>query len=93
MSQEPPRDEPLDALPVEEPHHRPTCWHCGSDDISRGLHLGVSGEAGEVGIQYHATGKVLGMSLLGLERLRVSLCNACGTVVRLSVKETDRNWT
>jgi hypothetical protein len=40
-----------------------------------------------------ATGKFLGMCLLGNEPLRATLCNACGTVVRLSVKDTEPEWS
>jgi hypothetical protein len=67
------------------------CWYCGSEDIVRGLRL--LGEPGRhVSIQYF-TGKQL---LLGpevaSEPVRVHLCNACGTIVRLYVKVTDREW-
>jgi hypothetical protein len=53
----------------------------------------VPGEPGSVGITFEATGKFLGVSLLGKEPLRVTLCNECGTVVRLSVKNAERNWS
>jgi hypothetical protein len=94
MSDERPREDPPEALPADEPpRHRLTCWYCGSDDLSKGLQLGLPGEAGSVGVTFEATGKFLGMALLGHEPLRVTLCNECGTVVRLAVKNAERKWS
>jgi hypothetical protein len=94
MSNEHSREDPPEVLPTEEPpRRRLTCWYCGSEDLSRGLQLGLPGEAGSVGVTFEATGKFLGLSLLGNEPLRVTLCNECGTVVRLSVKSAERKWS
>jgi hypothetical protein len=94
MSDEVRRDQLPEALPAEQPRPKLlTCWYCGSQDLTRGLELGMPGEAGKVGITFEATGKFLGISLLGKEPLSVTLCNECGTVVRLSVKDSERNWS
>jgi hypothetical protein len=93
MSDQDQRDEVPEALPVDQPQpKRLTCWYCGSYDLTRGLKLGLTAEAGEVGIKFEATGKFLGVCLLGNEPLRATLCNECGTVVRFSVKDTEREW-
>jgi hypothetical protein len=96
MSDEPVQEGPPETQPIAEPpRRRLTCWYCDSDDLSRGLTLGVPGQGGaaKVGVQYEATGKFLGIvAILGDEPLRVTLCNQCGTVVRLSVKDTDHKW-
>ena len=71
MSAEHSSEEIPEVLPVEKrPRHRPVCSHCGSDDVARGLKLGLAAEVGEVGIKYEATGKFLGMALAGNEPLR-----------------------
>jgi hypothetical protein len=93
MSDEHSREEPPEVLPAEEPRRRLTCWYCGSEDLSRELQLGLQGEPGSVGITFEATRKFLGVALLGKEPLHVTLCNECGTVVRLSVKNAERNWS
>jgi hypothetical protein len=94
MSTERSPEEIPDAIPVSEQRHpRAACPHCGGDDLSRGLKLGLSNEVGEVGIKYHATGKFLGMSLLGNEPLHVDFCNSCGTVTRIYLRETERKWS
>jgi hypothetical protein len=93
MSDEYSPEDPPEVLPVAEPQRRRlTCWYCGSDDLSRGLKLGMQAETRAVGVSFEATGKFLGMSLLGNEPLRVTLCNECGTVVRLSVQNAERKW-
>jgi hypothetical protein len=94
MSAENRPDQVLDAIPVGgQPPVRYTCSHCGSNEIRKGMKLGLSGESGEVGCRYHKTGKFLGMSLLGLEPLLVDVCMDCGTLVRIYMEETDRKWT
>jgi hypothetical protein len=93
MSEDHSREDPPEVLPAGEPQRRRlTCWYCGSDDLSRGLKLGLPAEAGVVGVKFEGTGKFLGISLLGTEPLRVTLCNQCGTVVRLSVQDPERKW-
>ena len=47
----------------------------------------MTAETGSVGPSYKA-----GMLLRGTEPLYVDLCQACGTVVRLYVRETGRKW-
>lgn len=93
MSEENNSDEIPEVLPVDRPSPKPlACWYCGSGNLSKALKLGLGAEVGEVGIKYEATGKLLGMCLLGNEPLRVTLCNECGTVVRLAVKNADHKW-
>ena len=86
-----PAEAPEAAPADQQPRRHLTCWHCDSEDLTRGLHLGFGTESGYVGIKFAATPEILGIGLRGLEPLRVTLCNKCGTVARLSVK-TERDW-
>ena len=63
------------------------CPCCGSLKIRRNLELGQTAEAGHIGLPYRAGG-----IFTGTEALLADLCETCGTVVRLSVKETRRKW-
>jgi hypothetical protein len=92
MSADSSPEEIPEALPVNERRRRPPCPHCGAEDATRGLKLGISSEVGSVGIPYEATGRFLGLAALGSEALLLDLCNACGTVIRFYVKETERKW-
>ncbi|MBI5394977.1 MAG: hypothetical protein HZA91_06725 [Verrucomicrobia bacterium] len=47
----------------------------------------MTAEVGSVGPSYKA-----GVLFHGTEPLYVDLCQACGTVVRLYVKKTERKW-
>jgi hypothetical protein len=64
------------------------CSHCGSTDLVKGVKLGRTATIiSDVGLMFRA------MPLLsGVERLHADVCQACGTVTRLFVKETDRRW-
>ena len=93
MNEETPRDEVPELIPADQPRRRLTCWYCGSEDLTKGLPLSLSAEVGQVGIKFEHGTKVLGVfQPTGTEPLKVTLCNECGTVVRLSVKETEREW-
>jgi hypothetical protein len=93
MSNEPASDGIPEVIPIPEPRHpRPVCPHCGSDDITKALKLGLTAQVGQVGIKYEATGRFLGMALLGTEPLHVDVCNACGTVTRIYVDIPERKW-
>jgi hypothetical protein len=94
MSTDPSPEEIPEVVPVPEPRRpRPVCAHCGGDDITTGLKLGLTAEVGDVGIKYEATGRFLGMALLGNEPLRLDVCNSCGTVTRIYVRDTERKWS
>ena len=63
------------------------CPHCGGSDLVRELELNQNAEVGRIGLPYRAAG-----IFTGTEPLLADLCLACGTVVRLYVRETDRKW-
>ena len=93
MSSEQPRDDIPEVEPVDEvqrPKH--PCPHCGGSNFTRSLAMGIGTEPGLLGVEYMATRTVLGVGLIGQEPLHVTLCNDCGTVVRLYVLNKDRNW-
>jgi hypothetical protein len=65
----------------------PHCPECGSSDIATGLEFGLNAEVGPFGLIYKAVA-----FLKGTEKLHADLCRSCGTVLRLFVNNTQRNW-
>lgn len=63
------------------------CPYCGSSDIVTELEFSLGTEVGPFGITYRALA-----FLKGTQRLQADLCSACGTLVRLYVLNTKRNW-
>jgi hypothetical protein len=63
------------------------CPHCGGADLIRAVKLSQSAEAGSVGLQYRSL-----LVLVGTETVYADLCRKCGSIVRLYVQETERNW-
>jgi hypothetical protein len=63
------------------------CPHCGGTDITEGVRINQTAEAGDIGLSYKT--KFL---LTGTEALYADVCNACGTIVRFFVKKTSREW-
>jgi len=63
------------------------CPHCGGADLVRAVTLSQSSEAGSVGLQYRTF-----LVLVGTETLYADLCKACGSIARLYVRQTERNW-
>jgi hypothetical protein len=92
MSERQSSDDILEVIPASG---KPllVCSHCGGRCIVEGVHFSQSAEAGTVGIVHEATGRFLGVCLLGSERLHADLCQSCGTLTRFYVKVTDRKWS
>jgi hypothetical protein len=44
-------------------------------------------DVGSIGLRYKT-----GFLFLGTEQLQADLCRSCGSIVRLFVKDTKRNW-
>jgi hypothetical protein len=63
------------------------CPHCGGRQLVRGIQLGLTAETGQVGLKYR-----MAYVLMGTEPLHADLCQACGTILRFYVKNTERNW-
>jgi hypothetical protein len=63
------------------------CPHCGGLDLIRAVKLGLTGTAGNVGLDYQTL-----LVLVGTEPLYADLCKACGSVARLYVGHTERPW-
>jgi hypothetical protein len=64
------------------------CPHCGSKDIVSKVKLDVTGlGADELGITYK-----INAFLTGNEKLHAEICRACGTLVRIFVVNSKRNW-
>ncbi|MGD0681670.1 MAG: hypothetical protein ABR990_06425 [Terracidiphilus sp.] len=64
------------------------CPQCGSSDIVSGLEFNQGVEVGPFGLSYK------GFAFMsGTEQLHADLCRDCGTIIRLYVNNTKRNWT
>ena len=64
-----------------------TCPHCGGNDVVMGLKLNQTADVGSMGLPYRTAA-----IFTGTEPLHADLCRTCGSIVRLFVKETNRNW-
>jgi hypothetical protein len=71
----------------EPPRAFTVCPHCGSHDTIKDVKLSLTAETGSIGLSYRAN-----LLLRGTEPLLADLCRQCGTVVRLHVEQTNRNW-
>ena len=65
-----------------------TCPYCGGTQIVRAVHVGKTAETGDIGLSYRTA-----FVLTGTEPLVADLCDRCGTVVRLYVKEVGKQWS
>lgn len=72
---------------TEPTHPKPTCPHCGSDQLVHGLHLRQRNALTEIGLTYDQ-----GVLFCGFEPLSVDLCQKCGTVLRFYVQHPQREW-
>jgi hypothetical protein len=71
--------------------HKPsptTCSYCGSTKIVVGVRLSQTAEVGGIGLSYKALGP-----FMGTERVVADLCDECGTLNRLYVKEVGKRWS
>ena len=71
-------------MPLTSPTN---CPHCGADDIVRGVEVAQTADGGQVGLHY-----VRGFLRIGVAPFQADFCRGCGTVVRLYVRETNKNW-
>jgi hypothetical protein len=63
------------------------CPHCGSSDIVSGLEFNQGVEVGPFGPIYKAVA-----FFTATEQLHAELCLNCGTIIRIYVNDTKRNW-
>ena len=63
------------------------CPYCGSQDIVADVRVNQTADAGRIGLAYKTRFLVTGTAAL-----RTELCRSCGSVLRLYVKETGKNW-
>ena len=70
---------------VSDDRQATTCSHCGSGNLTLGIHLGLTAEVG------HRAQFKDGLLLVGTEPLLADLCS-CGHVQRLYVKNPDHRW-
>ncbi len=66
---------------------QPKCPYCGGDEIISDILVGLTAEAGSVGLRYKAA-----MIFIGIEPFLADLCTGCGSVIRFRVQNTDRKW-
>ena len=67
--------------------HETPCSHCGSRQRLNDVSISQGASAGSTGLEYKTA-----FILLGTEPLLADLCLGCGTVLRLHVRNLDRNW-
>ena len=63
------------------------CAECGSEQIVRSVTVGQNAEVGSIGLSYRAT-----LGLTGTEPILADVCDSCGLIVRLYVKEVGKTW-
>jgi hypothetical protein len=63
------------------------CPYCGSSDVAADVLVNQLADAGRIGLAYKS-----GVFLTRTAAFYVELCRQCGSVVRLYVKETGKNW-
>jgi len=63
------------------------CPHCGGTNIVVGVRVDQTADAGRIGLCYKTK-----FVLMGTEPLYADVCEGCGTVTRMYVKETGKNW-
>ena len=71
----------------QQPGEGVVCPHCGSHDVIKNVDLSITAEARSIGLNYKTN-----FLIRGTEPLLADLCRGCGTVVRLHVRQPDRNW-
>ncbi len=67
---------------------KPDCPHCGSSKHICNIHLSLNNKGEGVGLSFRRMVPVV----IGTEPFLADMCQDCGTIVRLHVKETDRKW-
>jgi hypothetical protein len=63
------------------------CPQCGSSDIVSGLEFNQGIEVGPFGLSHKGIAFIR-----GTEQLHAELCRGCGTIIRLYVNNSKRNW-
>lgn len=62
------------------------CIHCGSEKIIKEIHVKQNAESTNVGLSYKT------LIFHSTEPFYADLCECCGTIGRLYVKNVDRSW-
>jgi hypothetical protein len=63
------------------------CIYCNSTNLQTNITIGQSAETGGIGLQYHT--KFL---IIGVEPFYADLCKDCGSISRLYIKNSGKNW-
>lgn len=64
------------------------CIYCNSTNIQSEIKLNQgTAEPGEIGLEYRAK-----FFIHGVEPIYVELCKDCGSINRLYIKNSERNW-
>lgn len=66
-----------------------TCPYCGSDRIVTGIKIKMNAEVNDIGLTYRVG--FLG-AFRGVEPIYTDLCEECGSITRLWVKNTENKW-
>jgi hypothetical protein len=63
------------------------CLYCGGSEIVANIRVSQTAEVAKIGLSYKTA-----MIVVGTEPILADLCNGCGSITRLHVKNTDRKW-
>ena len=63
------------------------CIHCGGTNLTENIQVALTAEMGNIGLEY-----VTKFLVHGVEPFYADLCNDCGSITRLHVKNRDRRW-
>ena len=63
------------------------CPHCGGSNIVGGVRVDQMADAGRIGLSYKTK-----LAFIFTEAFYANVCDDCGTITRLYVKETGKKW-
>lgn len=63
------------------------CPHCGGGNISGGVRVEQTAEVGKIGLAYRTR-----FMVIATEGFYADVCEDCGTITRIYVKQTGKNW-
>ncbi len=69
------------------PVHVTKCPFCGGSNIVRSTMVDQTADAGRIGLSYHTR-----FLITGTEPLYADLCDDCGSLIRLFLKEVGKKW-
>ncbi len=63
------------------------CPYCGGSNIVEGVRVDQTADAGRIGLAHKTR-----LLVIFTEPFYADVCDDCGTITRIYVKETGKNW-